>query len=132
VNQLEGLLAASEAEVGALREALRNPRVERNRGEVALLERVFRKEGEVKESQAVVSLLQVKLGKAEGRLGHLTEYVQSLPSQEELEEARGEVATLQGERDVLQGQLGRMWEAAEGLRRDLGTLEREKRALEIR
>lgn len=132
VNELEGLLAASEHDNDNLKRHLELLHVERNRQEVQLLERVFRTDTEKKDLLHEKELLQVKLTKAQQKLENIQDYINDLPSQDELDEARANVTNLQEENQLLEGKLERMSEHVKVLQKDGMSLESALRRAELK
>lgn len=101
ISDLEGLLAASELENKNLRQNLSVLDMDKKRDDVILLEKLYAKDQEVQRFQNEVHLLQTKLGKAEKMVENVKEYINTLPSQEELDEAKDTVARLESDNHVL-------------------------------
>jgi len=124
VNELEGLLAASEGENRVLVQNLEQLTAEKNRGEVALLEKLFQKDIELKDVKEDLRLTNVKLQKASTKLENVKDYINGLPCQEELDEAKSIINKLEDDNRLLETKVRRMKEQISKVQVDL--LEKEK------
>lgn len=101
ISDLEGLLAASELENQHLRQELAVFDMDKKRDDVILLEKLYAKDKEVQRLENEVRLLETKLGKAERMLENVKEYINVLPSQDELDEAKETIVKLESDNHVL-------------------------------
>jgi chromosome segregation ATPase len=124
VNELEGLLAASESQNNVLLRRLDELNAEKNRQEVLLLEKLFYKDREMKDLREDHTLLELRFQKNEVKLENIKEYINGLPCQEELDEARAIISKLEEDNHLLEGKVGRMEQQILNLQKDL--LEKEK------
>ena len=101
ISDLEGLLAASELENQHLRQDLAVLDMDKKRDDVILLEKLYAKDKEVQRLENEVKLLQTKLGKAERMMENVKEYINTLPAQEEVDEAKEMIVRLEADNHVL-------------------------------
>jgi hypothetical protein len=132
VNELEGLLAASELDNENLKKHLELLNVERNRSEVQLLEKVFRTESDKNDLQHENQLIQIKLVKAQQKLSNIQDYINDLPSQDELDEARKMGLELQEDNQLLEGKLDRMLDNVKSLQKERILLENALQQAELK
>jgi len=119
VNELEGLLTASELDNKSIRNELELMKVEKNRQEVILLEKLYKKDSELRDLEHGYNLLEVKYNKSETRIKNIQEYMKDLPCHEELQEAQSIITNLQEENQILNGKISRMTELIRNLRQEV-------------
>lgn len=101
ISDLEGLLAASELENKNLRQELAVMDMDKKRDDVILLEKLYSKDRDVERLQNEVHLLEEKLKKSERAIENVKEYINTLPSQDELDEAKDTATRLESDNHVL-------------------------------
>ncbi|ODN01833.1 Centrosomal protein of 85 kDa-like [Orchesella cincta] len=101
ISGLEGLLAASELENQNLRQVIAVLEMDKKRDDVILLEKLYAKDKEVQRLQNEVSLLETKLGKSERMIENVKDYINTLPAQDEVDEAKDAIVRLESDNHVL-------------------------------
>lgn len=108
ISDLEGLLAASELENTTLRQQISVINMDKKRDDLILLEKLYAKDREVQRLQNETSLVEAKLQKAERALENVKEYINTLPSQDELDEAKDSITVLESDNHVLRQKVGNL------------------------
>lgn len=108
ISDLEGLLAASELENTTLRQQISVINMDKKRDDLILLEKLYAKDREVQRLQNERSLVEAKLQKAERALENVKEYINTLPSQDELDEAKDSITVLESDNHVLRQKVGNL------------------------
>ncbi|CAL8102125.1 unnamed protein product [Orchesella dallaii] len=101
ISDLEGLLAASELENQNLRQSIAVLEMDKKRDDVILLEKLYAKDKEVQRLQNERSLLETKLGKSERMIENVKGYINTLPAQDEVDEAKDVIVRLESDNHVL-------------------------------
>jgi hypothetical protein len=108
VSQLESLLAASELDNQRLNREIELLSASRHELKVDFLEKLREKDLVISDLEQSMELLQVKLSKTEQRLHTVGEYINTLPAQEELDEAKEIISRFETDNHLLQNKVDSM------------------------
>ena len=108
VSQLESLLAASELDNRRLNQEIELLNATQQKLKVNFLEKIREKDLVISDLQQNMELLAVKLSKSQKKLETIEEYVNTLPSQEELDEAKDCISRYETENNLLHDKVDRM------------------------
>lgn len=108
VSQLESLLAASELDNQRLEREIQLLNASKQEQEYESFRNVKEKDLRIKNLEQDLELANVRLTKSSKKLGSMEAYIVTLPSQQELDDAKGALKNLHLENDSLQNKLERL------------------------